>query len=204
MRDRTQMSGRSWSPDAMNAARPEALVEIRSALAFIEENLLKEGQDYILSGDKPSLTDLEAVWPIHWLFSMPGAIPGSVASAKEFPRVWAWVDRFSAAVKEAGRRNGQIKKVKGDVAAEAIYASEFAEEVKAGIVQGDQTGLNVGQEVLVHPTDSGQKNKDKGRLIKLDWEEIVYEVSGQNGKSVRVHAPRHGFRVIPVVDEVKI
>jgi hypothetical protein len=55
--------------------------------------------------------------------------------------------------------------------------------------------LKKGQEIEVWPIDSGFKNKDKGPLVALSGSEIVIETKTKDGKMVRVHAPRHGFRL---------
>lgn len=202
-KDRAQMSGRSWSAAALAAARPEALVELRNAFAFLENTLLKDGRKYLTKSDGPTQVDLEAVWALQWLFTLPGSLPEDVVSEKLFPKTYALINRFMDVVDAARKKNGKIQKVKGDEAAEKIYASAYAEEpVKA--LDNDPSGLKKGTEVLVHPTDSGVQNKDKGTLISMDWEEIVIEVQGQSGKMCRVHAPRHGFRVVPNVEEARI
>lgn len=202
-KDRAQMSGRSWSKEALRAARPEALVELRNAIAFLETGLLADGRQWLTKSEGPTQVDLEAVWAIQWLFTMPGSLPEDVASEKLFPKVWAWVERFAGIVEVARKKNGKIQKLKGDEAAEKIWASEYAEDLVA-MWENDPSGLKKGTDVLVHPTDSGMLNKDKGTLLSMTWEEIVIEVSGEGGKTVRVHTPRHGFRIVPNVEEPKI
>jgi hypothetical protein len=59
--DRQQYSGGSWSKDKMEAIRPEALVEIKGALAFLEELLLADGREWILNTKTPSLADIEGM-----------------------------------------------------------------------------------------------------------------------------------------------
>ncbi|KFY66651.1 hypothetical protein V496_01947 [Pseudogymnoascus sp. VKM F-4515 (FW-2607)] len=200
--DRAAMSGRPWSKAFLERARPESLVEVRAAIAFLENGLLADGRKWILSTPQVSSVDLEAVWPIHWVFAMPGAIPAEVASKETFPKVFAWVGRFSAVVGEARKRNGKAKALKGFEAAEKIWGSEWAEKVKE-VDERDPVGLKAGQEVLVHPTDSGVTHKDRGTLVGLDGEEIVIEVTTDKG-TVRVHAPRHGFRVLAAQEETKL
>ena len=60
-KDRQQFSGRSWSKDAMEASRPEALVEIKGAIKFVEEFLLADGREWIMNTEGPSLADIEGM-----------------------------------------------------------------------------------------------------------------------------------------------
>lgn len=198
-KDRAQMSGRPWSAAALAHARPEALVEIRSAFAFLEAGLLADGRDWILKTPTPTQADLEAVWALHWVVTMPEAIPADVASATLFPKVFAWIGRFNRAVREAGKKGPKPKSIKGDEAAAQILGSDYAEPL-GEVDDKDPQGLKKGTEVLVHPIDSGVFNKDRGTLLALSGQEIVIEVKGETGKTVRVHAPRHGFRVVAVAD----
>lgn len=77
---------------------------------------------------------------------------------------------------------------------EIISNSEFAENVKSSEIE-DPTGLKIGDQIEVWPIDSGFGSKDRGKLVRLDGEEVVIEKVNAKGTVVRVHAPRHGFRV---------
>lgn len=200
--DRAQLTGHSWSIPAVERARPAALVDIRRFIAFLETGLLADNRAWILGTPQPSVVDLEAVWPLHWVLGMRGAVPPEVASKESFPKVFAWVARFQAAVSEARKRNSKPQALKGFEAAQRVWAAEFAEP--AGEVdERDPVGLVRGEEVLVHPTDSGVQHKDRGTLLALDGEEIVIEVTAEKG-TVRVHAPRYGFRVLPAQEDAKL
>jgi glutathione S-transferase len=58
-KDRENYTGRSWDKSAMEAVRPEALVDIKGAFAFLEETLLADGRDWILKTESPTLADIE-------------------------------------------------------------------------------------------------------------------------------------------------
>lgn len=47
------------------------------------------------------------------------------------------------------------------------------------------------------PTDWGFTHKDTGTLVGVDDAQFVVEVKGKRG-TVRVHAPRRGFKVAKV------
>lgn len=197
-KDREDYTGRSWSRAAILKGRPEALVEVRSAFELLERALIGDGRKWILGNEGPSVVDIEGVWLFLWVRGMKGALPGNLISEKQFPKTWAWMDRFEAAVKEAGQKMGRPKTVKGEEAVRIVMEGGFVEEV--GEVEAlDPSGLKKGEEVEVWPTDTGFNHKDRGSLVKLDREEIVVEKSmGDGSTKVRVHAPRHGFRVVRV------
>jgi glutathione S-transferase len=177
--------------------RAEALREIRDAMALVEGTLLADGRDWILGGEGPSLADVEAVWVFHWLIWMPGALDKEQVSAERFPKVYAWVERFQRAVGEA-KGAGQVTTVGGEEAAGVIKGEETRFFEGEGEVDGSEPivrvyGLEKGQRVEVWPTDSGAGHRDRGRLVGLGADEVVWETDA----GVRVHAPRHGFRVQP-------
>ena len=92
------------------------------------------------------------------------------------------------------KKAGKQKTLKGDEALAQISASGFAED--EGVVDTqDPTGLKKGQEVEVWPVDTGFNHKDKGPLVALSGAEIVIESKTRDGHTVRVHTPRHGFRL---------
>ena len=136
------------------------------------------------------------MWPFHWLISLKGALPSDQISAELYPKVFAWINRFQEAVSAAAKSLGKPKTAKGIEAAASIESSDFAEEI-GDVDPNDPSGLKKGQNVEVWPIDTGFRNKEKGQLLALSVSEIVIESKTQNGQTVRVHAPRHGFRVRP-------
>ncbi|KAJ4409157.1 hypothetical protein N0V85_004138 [Neurospora sp. IMI 360204] len=196
------------SREEMAALGPEALADLRDYCQMLETTVLADGRDWILKDTKkPGLADIEAVFVLHWVKSLPGALPKEQFSEEKFPRVWKWVERFREAVGETsppaaqkGNGNSKITTVKGDKAQNLILGAEWNEdsekkEVDAGEAIVQFHSLKKGTVVEVWPTDSGSApaHRDVGRLVSLDAREVVIE----NEKGVRVHAPRHGFRVKP-------
>jgi hypothetical protein len=136
----------------------------------------------------------QAVWPFHWLRGLKGALPEDFISGKQFPKVFAWIERFQQATAAAAKKAGKPKTVKGPEALKIIEEADFAES--EGEVDGnDPTGLKKGEEIEVWPIDSGFSKRDRGRLVALDGREIVVDSKTEGGKHVRIHAPRHGFRI---------
>ncbi|KAG9229353.1 glutathione s-transferase-related protein-like protein [Amylocarpus encephaloides] len=192
--DRKDYTGRSWTPEAVIKNRPEALVDIRGHFETVERLILGDGREWVLGGGGPGLADIEAIWLFHWLSTLPGALPPSYISAAQFPKVFSWIERFTAHERAAAHKVGKPKTIKGPEALERVCKSDFA-ETNGKVDEDDPTGLKEGQEVDVWPIDSGFKHKDRGRLVRLDGNEIVVEKENDSGVTVRIHAPRHGFRV---------
>ncbi|ROW13380.1 hypothetical protein VPNG_05509 [Cytospora leucostoma] len=182
------------------AARYEALSGIRDAFELLETTLLADGRDWILKTDGPSLADIEAIWPFHWLSGLPGALPPDQVSEARFPKVFAWIERFDRAVSAGG--DDEVPSVSGDEAAQTIVGSSYFEAQDGRVDEteplGKALGLKRGERVVVFPLDTGSNHKDSGVLLGFDGKEVVFETVAevQGSPSVRVHAPRHGFRVV--------
>ena len=62
-KDREDLSGRSWDKKKMLEMRPEAISHIRDTFVFLETGLLGDGRKWILDTEKPSLADIEGLYP---------------------------------------------------------------------------------------------------------------------------------------------
>ncbi|KAK7951268.1 uncharacterized protein PG986_006996 [Apiospora aurea] len=167
------------SKEARAARRPEALCEVAEAMHLLESTLLAgsgSGRTWLLGTERPTLVDIEAVFVFVWLAAM-GALPKDTMGPAVFPRLYGWMGRFIKTAEAAEKENGAAK---GSVdGSNPIVVAE---------------GLKKGDLVKVWPTDSGSGHKESGKLVSMSLREIVVEVQGKEG-SVRVHAPRHGFKV---------
>ena len=134
---------------------------------------------------------------------MPGAIQPDVIGAEHFPKVFAWIERFRQVVenRKAKLRDGLIKTLTGEEAASGILGAPFWEEQAGDTVDHKDPvaaaeGLKKGMRVRLWPTDTGSLHKDMGNLVAFNKRETVIETRGEDGGVlVRLHAPRHGFRV---------
>lgn len=197
-KDREDFSGRPWSKDALERGRPESVAYMRSCFDLLETTLLADGRDWILKTVKPSLADIEAIWPFDWLVEMKGSMPASVVSEKQFPKVYAWIQRFRAALRAAKSTGPTPVSLKGAEAVKLIVSSEFAEP-NGGVDANDPLGLKEGMEVEIYPTDSGFTHRDRGRLVTLTAREVTVALRSRVGdKEMRIHVPRTGFRVTKV------
>ncbi|KAH0442805.1 glutathione S-transferase [Colletotrichum camelliae] len=196
-KDRSGYVGAPLSAEAMERNKPDAVNEVRRNMEFLETTLLADGRDWVLKTDGPSLADIEAVWLVHWLTGIPGALPKEYISAEKFPKVFAWIARFQKEISAAKKAAPKVETVSGDEAAKIVTSSPYNEpegKVDTNDALVAAAGLKAGEEVVVWPTDTGATHKDSGKLVSINGDEVVIEVSGEKG-SVRVHAPRHGFRV---------
>jgi len=93
--------------------------------------------------------------------------------------------------------------IKGEEAATAILSAprmDYRDEVVSNALK-----LKEGEEVMVWPIDSGMNDRDQGILCALTSNEVVIDVKTLlEGRSVRVHYPRHNFRVVLARSSAKI
>lgn len=199
-KDRADFTGVDLPSRTAARLRPEALNEIERAMGLLETTLLADGREWVLQTEGPTLADIEAVWLFHWLTGLPGALPENQISARRFPKLYAWVGRFQKAISAAKARQAKPRTLSGEEAQEAILSSPFNEE-EGRVDDADALvrfeGFRKGQEVQLWPTDTGTGHKDVGKLVSIDGTEIVIEAAS-GASSLRVHAPRHGFRVRPL------
>lgn len=130
---------------------------------------------------------------------LKGALPKDLISAQQFPKVFAWIDRFNGALAEAKKKAGKPASLKGDAAAKRVLEGQFVDS-EIGVNASDPLKLNKGQVVEVWPTDSGFRHRDRGQLIGLDDDEVV--IAADTG--ARLHFPRTGFRVAAAGDQAKL
>ncbi|KAF9882018.1 glutathione s-transferase [Colletotrichum karsti] len=196
-KDRSGYAGAPLSAEVLQRNKPQAVNEIRRNMELLEKTLLADGRDWVLKTDGPGLADIEAVWLLHWLTGIPKALPEDHISAEKFPKVYAWIARFQKAVSAAKKAAPKVETVSGDKAADTIVSSPYNEpegQVDPNDALVIAEGLKAGDAVIVWPTDTGATYKDSGKLVSVNGDEVVIQVNGEKG-SVRVHAPRHGFRV---------
>lgn len=135
-----------------------------------------------------------AVWPLHWVIGMKGALPPSLVSKEKFPKVYAWIDRFSKAVSTAKSSAPKPTELKGAEAVKYIIQAEFSEK-EGEVDASDPLGLKKGQDVESWPIDSGFRHHDRGRLVSLTSKEVVLASQSKvGGKEVRIHHPRWNYR----------
>ncbi|KAF7954149.1 hypothetical protein EAE96_005280 [Botrytis aclada] len=192
--DREDYTGKSWERGSLERARPEALAAFKGAFESLENGFLGDGRMWILGSEGPTLADIEAVWPFHWLTTLPGALPADYISAQQFPKTFAWIARFDHATRVAAKKLPKPSLLSGAEVLEKVSASDFVENQEF-VDSRDPAGLQKGQEVQVWPIDTGMSRRDSGVLVGLSTKEIVIESQTREGVKVKIHTPRHGFRI---------
>lgn len=120
--------------------------------------------------------------------------PPDVVSAKMFPKVFAWIDRYSASVEQAKSQSSQPATMDGQAAAKSILASELG-HTHVQVDRGDPASLNEGEHVEMYPADWVTEHRDRGRLVGLTVDEVTIAVKSQGDVELRIHAPRTGFKI---------
>ena len=194
VRDREDYTGSSWAKTDITKMRPEALAHIREAFDFLETGFLADGRDWVLGTEKPMLADIEAIWPFHWLVDLKGALPADLISAKQYPKVFAWIARFNSAIAAAKKIAAKPVTLKGDEVVKKVTQADFAEP-EAKVDEKDPSDLKNGQEVETWPIDSGFRHHERGQLVGLTNHEVILEKKTQGDVVIRIHHPRTGFRI---------
>ncbi len=136
-----------------------------------------------------------AIWPFDWITEFKDALPPTVISERQFPKVYGWISRFRAAVKAARQSAPKPKSIQGSDALKHLISTGFAES-EGKVDDNDPTSLRQGSTVEVWPIDTGTSHRDRGRLLRLDAGQVsIATETKAEGVEVHVHFPRWGFRV---------
>jgi len=210
LRDRADLLGGKdlLSRETRAGARPQATIAVRGLFEFLETTLLGDGRTWVLGKEGPNMADVEVVWLLRWLTAPPGGLEGTGLDQKSFPKVFAWIGRFGEAVKAAEKGpSGKPETISGEQAAAAVVGAPYNDaegEVDESDPVAQALGLKKGQPVQLFPSDYGSAHKDEGKLVNLSSSEVTIETVTASGATVRLHAPRQGFRIAPIKEKTKI
>ena len=127
---------------------------------------------------------------------MPGALDPNYISANQFPRVFAYLERFKAALKAARARAPKPVTLTQEQMLRHIAAARFHEPV-GEVDANDPTGLRAGELVTTWPTDSGSAHRETGTLLSLTPREMAVVKHTRDGATeIHVHMPRWGYRIV--------
>jgi hypothetical protein len=121
-------------------------------------------------------------------------LPEDVVSERIFPRTFAWLTRYRAAVEKAKSTASEPRTVDGEAAAKSILTSGFG-HTPVSVDGDDPASLSEGSQVQVYPADWVTEHKDQGRLVGLAPDEVTVAVKSKGDVEIRIHAPRTGFKI---------
>jgi hypothetical protein len=122
-------------------------------------------------------------------------------SEAQFPKVFAWIQRFQNALKQAKASGTKPAVIKGPELVQHIGSTRFYESV-GEVDANDPLGLTAGDNVITWPSDTGSKHKDAGKLLSLTPHEIVIAKHTKAGDTeIHIHMPRWGFRIVKANEE---
>ncbi|KAH7410101.1 hypothetical protein DE146DRAFT_338606 [Phaeosphaeria sp. MPI-PUGE-AT-0046c] len=190
-KDRQGMLGRNWSKEELEEGRGECVTYVKNMFGFFESTILEDGRQWVLGGEGPKLADIEAIFMLDFATSMQ--LPPNI-SEKTFPRVFAWLERYRAAVEQAKSSSSQPATLDGQAAAKSILVSELGHP-HVQVDRDDPASLDEGTEVEIYPGDWVTGHKDRGRLVGLTTDEVTIAVKSKGDVELRIHAPRTGFKI---------
>ncbi|KAL8945055.1 MAG: hypothetical protein Q9216_000039 [Gyalolechia sp. 2 TL-2023] len=195
VKDREDYTGRSWAKSDISRSRPEALAYMREFFQLLESTILADNRYWVLGSEKPTLADIHAIWPFHWLSGMKGALPPSIFGKDHFPKVYNWIDRFLRVLKTAEDSAPKVTRLEGAEAVKFVTQAELADP-DGNVDEKDPLGLRKGQDVESWPVDTGFSHRDRGQLVALTQQEVVLKTQAKVGhKDVHIHHPRMNFRI---------
>ena len=144
LKDRAELFSVFTRPDYKDLG-PSAQAEFRQMLDFVEHDFLAKGA--WIGGDKCSVADIHASWMIKFALQTLDVQSEPGFSAKDFPKVHAWVNGLPLHTAE-----NDAEKIEPEDAKQKILSSGYSAK-DAGIDSSDPTGLQAGTRVSVGTTD---------------------------------------------------
>src|ERR1700751_4706088 len=141
LEDRAKFSGRNIDPDAMVAAVPNLLDQLRAHFDWLDQ-MLADGRSF-LQGSAASLADLAAYHPVWFLRQNFGSAP---APLDGFPRLLSWTERITAI--GHGRQSPMTSKKARHAAREPTSIASVIPDPR------DPISRKPGQTVTVTPDDT--------------------------------------------------
>lgn len=121
-------------------------------------------------------------------------LPQNLISDRVFPRTFAWLARYRAAVAKAKEAAPKPTEMDGHAAAKHIHGAELL-DIQISVDIHDPSGFEDGVEVEVYPADWGTEYRDRGRLVGLTPDGVTIAVKNEKDVEIRIHAPRTGFKI---------
>jgi hypothetical protein len=121
-------------------------------------------------------------------------LPPDIISDKVFPKTFAWLARYRAAVAKAKAAAPKPTEMNGHIAAEHIHGAELL-DLRLSIDHPDPLAFDDSMDIEIYPADWGTEYRDRGRLLGLAPDQVTIAVKNENDIEIRIHAPRTGFKI---------
>ncbi|CEJ90403.1 hypothetical protein VHEMI06191 [[Torrubiella] hemipterigena] len=198
IKDREDLLGHKIAKEDHAQMTSSGLIRLQEFFGRLENTILSDGRIWLFNTPSPTRGDIEGIWPALFLAGMDGVLPEDKFSPKIFPKVYAWIQRFKSMVDAATAQAPEIKSLNGAGALASVTGTDYHDEL--GSVDPTDFdvaafGIKAGDTVSFGPLDYGCTQRDKGKLLSLNAQEVVLDVATKNGSSIRLHAPRHGFQL---------
>ncbi|KLO18059.1 hypothetical protein SCHPADRAFT_867167 [Schizopora paradoxa] len=194
MEDRSAWQGAPIPVEALTARRPITESQLSSHMAILEEQLSDE-REWLFDTDEPGYGDLSVHFFWSWVIQFRGM--KEVLSSSKFPKTNSWITRMSTYLAERRKANSSsVSKISAEEAAKFIsQGSPSNDKLHFDKDEAARLHVNLGDIVSIVPEDNAKNYPTVGKLIGLDREEFVVELSGKAVSSLRCHLPRLNFAV---------
>lgn len=183
--DRKKMWQTQFDTDALGPRLAGYRTQLDAHTDFIIQQLA-DGRAF-LTGDKPGLVDMHAMWDPWFLYAFAPA--EAERAYGRFPQIAAWLKRLDDI--------GQGTRIEMDPARALAIARDAQPRTPRGIDPHDPIGIAAGTPVVVSPTDYAEVQV-KGELVETTVSTLSVRRSAPEVGEVIVHFPKIGYAVEPL------
>lgn len=180
--DRKKMWKTQFDTDSLGPKLPGLRAQLDAHTDFINLQLA-DGRSF-LTGEKPGLADLHAMWDPWFLYRF--APTEAQRAYDRFPRIAQWLARLAAI--------GQGTRDEMDPDAALDVAKAAAPNPPTGVDQFDPIGIKAGTRVCVSPSDYAEVNV-VGELVGTTVRSVSVLRHDPRVGEVVVHFPKIGYRI---------
>ncbi|OCH88277.1 hypothetical protein OBBRIDRAFT_889230 [Obba rivulosa] len=196
VKDRSEWLGIKIDPDPKKLEEhyPYSRSALASHLLLLEEQLA-DGREWLMDTETPSLADLSAHLVFNWVRFFKAL--RDVYKEHGYPRTTSWLTRLSEYLDERQKTGkAAFENISGPEGADIVWSSPYEDLEFIGFDDLESGRLHVkrGEIVSIIPDDNG-KVPTVGKLVALNREEAVIEVTGSSGSLAYCHFPRIAFTI---------
>ncbi len=183
--DRKKMWKTQFDTDSLGPRLDGYRSQLDAHTAFIVEQLA-DGRPFLV-GDKPSWSDMHAMWDPWFLYRFA---PAEAARAYDgYPAIATWLERLAAL--------GQGSRIEMDPDTALDIARDTTPLPATGVLAGDPIGIAAGTRVRVSPADYAEA-EIIGTLAGTTLSSVTIRRDDPRVGEVAVHFPKIGYLIEPV------